>query len=246
MNKIKNIFLSYWFNELDFNPSSKVYELEDEIKSIIDTPIMYTDDKKLKNISVPRIQGISSDKRYLFTMSLINAFLSIHLSEGIDMDEAILLINNNMQLFYDVLKNIYDVHIVYSSIKIELFDEEIGAKEKLIKLLNLSSDNYEDLSFKRGIIKDEYYINYILSYSKEYNFNVKNEGEVVEQDLFDRSMITSLSKANLNKEFLHTVVEINDRYFYNLDSEHETKKDDIRGMIIELKEILSEERYFKI
>ncbi len=245
MNKIKNIFLSYWYNELDFNPSNKVYELEDEIKSIIDTPIMYTDDKKLKNISIPRIQGISSDKRYLFTMSLINAFLSIHLNEGIDMDEAILLINNNMQLFYDVLKNIYDIHIVYSSVKVEMFDED-NAKEKIVKLLNLSNDNYEDLSFKRGVIQDEYYINYVLAYSKEYNFSVKSSTDAVEQDLYDRSMITSLSEAKLNKEFLLTVVEINDRYAYNLNANHETKKDDIRGMVIELKEILKKEKYYEI
>ena len=246
MNKIKNIYLSYWFNELDYNPSNKVNDLKDELNSIIDAPLMYNKDDSLKNISVPRIQGMSSDKKYLFTMSLVNAFLSINFNDSIDMDEAILLINNNIHLFYNILKNIYEVHIIYSSIKIEMIDEEIDAKSHLVKLLNFYDNNYEDLSFKRGMIKDEYYINYILTYSKEYNFNVKTSGEVIEQDLFDRSMLTSLSEAKLVKDFLLTVVEINDRFAYNHDKNHETKKDDIRGMIIELKEILNKEKYYEI
>lgn len=246
MNKITNIYLSYWFNELDYNPSSKVNELEDEIKSIIDTPLMYMKEENNRNISVPRIEGMSGDKKYFFTMSLINSFLSINLNEEIDIDEAILLINSNIQLFYDILRRVYNVHIVYTSIKLDIVNDEKNMKEELIRILNLKPDNYEDLSFKRGLIKDDYYINYSLSYSKEYNFNVKSDKEVIEQDLFDRSMITSLSKANLNKEYLLTIVEINDRYAYNLDSLHETKKDDIRGMIIELKDILENEKYLEI
>ena len=246
MNKITNIYLSYWFNELDYNPSSKVNELEDEIKSIIDTPLMYMKEEHNRNISIPRIEGMSGDKKYFFTMSLINSFLSINLNEEIDIDEAILLINSNIQLFYDILKKIYNVHIVYTSIKLDIVNDEKNVKEKIINLLKLKPDNYEDLTFKRGLIKDDYYINYSLSYSKEYNFNVKSDKDVIEQDLFDRSMITSLSKANLNKEYLLTIVEINDRYAYNLDSLHETKKDDIRGMIIELKKILEDEKYLEI
>lgn len=246
MNKITSIYLSYWFSELDYNPAMKVNELEEEVRSIIDTPLMYNDDKSNRNISIPRIQGISSDKKYFFTLSLVNSFLSISLEKEIDIDEAILLINNNTQLFYDILKKVYNVHIVYTSIKVELINEEKGIKEKTIKLLKLKKDNYEDLTMKRGLMKDDYYINYSLSYSKEYNFNVKSDKELVEQDLFDRSMITSLSKANFNKEYLLTVIEINDRYAYNLDSLHETKKDDIRGMIIELKDILNNKKYLEI
>ena len=246
MNKIKNIYLSYWFSEMDYNPSKYVNELQDEIKTIIDTPIMYNDNELLNNISIPRIQGMSSDKKYSFTMSLVNAFLSINLNEDISNDEAILLINNNIQLFYDILKNIFNIRLLYTSIKLELFNEDVDSKEKMIKILNLSDNNYEDLSFKRGIIKDEYYINYILSYSKEYNFNVTKNDNSTEQDLFDRSMLTSLSEAKLNKDFLLTVVEINDRYSYNLDKNYETSKDIIRGMIIELKEILNNELFYKL
>ena len=246
MNKIKNIYISYWFKELDYNPSVHVNELEDEVKSIIDEPIMFNDNKLLNNISIPRIQGISHDKKYFFTMSLVNAFLSININYDISFDEVILLINNNIQLFYDILKNIYDIKILYTSIKVELTDETKNGKDKIIKLLNLSNNNYEDLSFKRGIIKDEYYINYILTYAKEYNFNVSRDNNTTEQDLFDRSMITSLSESTMNKAFLLTVVEINDRYSYNIDKNYETSKDNIRGMIIELKEIFENEDYYKI
>ena len=131
---------------------------------------MYTDDNNLNNISIPRIKGASSDKKYFFTLSLINAILSIDVSD-ITIDEAILLINSNTQLFYDIIKKIYNIKVVYTSIKLELIDEE-DSKDKLIKLLNLTPNDYEDLSFKRGIIKDDYYINYILTYTKEYNFKI--------------------------------------------------------------------------
>lgn len=246
MNKIKNVFISYWFKEINYNPANHVNELEDEIKSIFNAPVMFNDDKLLNNISIPRIQCISPDNKYFFTMSLVNAFLSINISDDINNDELLLLVNNNIQLFYDILKNIYGVSILYSSIKVELVDDNKNAINKLIKLFNLSNNNYEDLSIKRGIIKDDYYINYIQTYAKEYNFNVKRDNNTTEQDLFDRSMITSLSEAECTKEFLLTVIEINDRYAYNLDKNYETTKDNIRGMIIELKEILTGEKYNEI
>lgn len=245
MNKIKNIIISYWFNELDYNPSNKVLELEDEVKSIINEPLMYNDEKRNINIAIPRIQGISSDKKYLFTMSLINAILSINVSD-IDIDDAILLINSNIQLFYDILKRVYDVKIIYSSIKVEMIDESKTVKNKLIKNLKLSDKEYENLSLKRGFVKDNYYINYILDYGVEYNFNFNNNTKAHEEDLFNRSMITSLEDAKLNKEYLLTVIEINDRYSYNINKNYETKKDDLRGMIIEIKEILNNKLYDEI
>lgn len=246
MDKIKNIYISYWFHELDFNPSNKIDSLEKEIASIIDTPIIYNTDNNLKNIGIPRIEGLSSDKKYLFTMSLVNAFLSININEDIDNDEVLLLINHHSQLFYDILKNVYNIDIIYTSFKLEFINEDKEIKDKLIKLLHLSNNYYEDLSFKRGMIKDDYYLNYLLTYSKEYNFNVKNDGDVTSQDLFDRSMITSLSDAKFNREFLLTVIEINDRYAYNVDSSHRTEKEDIRGMILELKEILNKELFWQL
>lgn len=245
MNKIKNIYLSYWFKELDYNPSSKVDELCDEIKSIIDKPLMYNQDMPNNNIAIPRIQGISSDNKYLFTVSLINAILSININDNIDIDEAILLINNNVQLFYDIIKRVYDVKIVYTSIKIEMINEDKRVKNKLIKSINLADNEYENLTLREGIIKDNYYINYILEYSSEYNFDIENSTKLSEEDLFNKTMVTSLSDANLSRKFLLTVVEINDRYSYNINNKHETSKDDIRGMILELKDILKNELYWK-
>ena len=244
MNKIKNICLSYWFSEINYNPALKINLLEEEVKSILDDRVMFNDNKLLNNISIPRIQGTSHDKKYFFTMSLVNCFLIINVDD-ISYDDVILLINNNVQLFYDILKKIYDVKILYSSIKLDLIDDSNNSKQKLIKLLDLSKANYEDLAFKRGIVKDDYYINYDFCYSKEYNFNVIKMDDTTEQDLFDRSMITSLSEAKLNKEHLLIVVEINDRYAYNKDRNYESSKDSIRGMIIELKDILNKELYMK-
>ena len=245
MNKIKSIYISYWFNELEENPSSKVFELEEEIKSIINEPLMYNDDNSHNNLILPRIQCMSKDKKYLFTMSLINAVLSINISDIIDVDEAILLINNNIQLFYDILKRVYDLKIIYSSIKIEMINEEKQIREKLIKKLNLTEKDYENFQIKQGFIKENYYINYVLDYGVEYNFNFDNK-DLTEADLFNKSMVTSLMDAKFNKKYLLIVIEVNDRYNYNIDKNHETKKDDLRGMIIEMKDILNNKLYEKI
>lgn len=243
MNKIKNIYISYWFRELEENPSSKVLNLEEEIKSIINEPLMYNEDKNRNNLSMPRIQGISTDKKYLFTMSLINAILSINIKDDITIDEVILLINNNIQLFYDIIKRVYDIKVVYTSIKIEMVDEAKNVMNKLIKQMNLSEKDYENVSFKRGFSKDGYYINYILESANEYNFDFGSGDKLSEVDLFDKTMVTSLSDAKLNKEYLLTVIEINDRYSYNKNRDYVTSKDDLRGMIIELKDILNNKLY---
>lgn len=245
MNKIKNIFISYWFKELDYNPVSKVGELENEISSVINAPLMYNAEMPNNNIAIPRVQGISKDNKYLFTMSLINSILSININEDIDIDEAILLINSNVQLFYDIIKKVYDVKIVYTSIKVELINEEKKIKSKLLDKLKLTDNNHENLTLREGIIKDNYYINYVLEYSSEYNFDIEHTEKLSEEDLFNKTMVTSLSDAHLNRKYLLITAEINDRYSFNLDNKHETGKEDIRGMILELKDILKNELYWK-
>ena len=188
---------------------------------------------------------MSTDKKYLFTMSLINAILSINVNEDTDNDEAILLINNNIQLFYDIIKKIYDVKIIYSSIKVEMVNEDKKIKKEFIEKLKLSPKDYENVTLKQGFIKDNYYINYILEYSTEYNFNFETPEKLSEEDLFNKSMVTSLSEAELNKEYLFIVVEINDRYSYNKDANYESSKDELRGMIMEIKNILKKETYWE-
>ncbi len=241
MDKIKKIYLSYWFDELKDNPSSKVYELEDEVKSIITEPLMFNEDNSHNNLIIPRIQGISNDKKYLLTISYINAILSIEVND-IDIDEAILLINSNIQLFYDIIKRVYGVKILYSSIKVEMINEDKKIKEKFIKNLELSDKQYENVTLKQGFIKDNYYVNYIEEVSVEYNFDFSEK--LSEEDLFNKSMITSLSNAHMNREYLFTVIEINDRYSFNKDPNYESCKDDLRGMIMELKDILNNKLYW--
>ncbi len=245
MNKIKNIYISYWFHELEENPSKKVYELEDEIRSIINEPLMYNNEDKHDNIIIPRIQGMSSDKKYYFTMSLINAILSINITEDIDIDEVILLINNNIQLFYDIIKRLYNIKIIYSSIKVEMMNEDKKIKKEFINKLKLNQKDYENISLKEGFIKGNYYINYVFECSTEYNFNFDNINELTEEDLFNKSMVTSLSDAETNKEYLYTIVEVNDRYSYNRDPNYETSKDELRGMIMEIKELLTKESFWE-
>lgn len=237
MNKIESINISYWYKELDNNPINKVMELQNNLKSIIDADFMINDTPALQKISMPRIQGISNDKKYFFSMSLVNANLVININGEKDSDEVLLLINNYLQLVYDVLKEIYDLEILYSSIKIELTCED--NKEEVLKKLNILDENIEDFSVKKGLKKDNYYINYTISSSKEYNFNINKEN-IYQEDLYDRTMLISLKDAILNREYIVTNIEINDRLSYNIDPKYLSNKDSLRGMIFELREIIKE------
>ena len=193
-NNIRNILISYWFNKLDYNPSEKIESLSNSINSIIDTPLIYNNEEVKRLFGMPRIEGISNDKKTFFSMSLINATVRCDI-DNMDNDEVILLINNYSQLFYDILKDIYNVDILYTSIKMELTSNIDSPLLFLSNKYNLSNKKYEDLSFKRGFIKDNYYINYIQSSGKEYNFNVQRNEKSLNQDLFDQTLLISLSNA---------------------------------------------------
>ena len=244
MDKIKNIIISYWFQELKINPKEKLSVLEQELSSVFDMPFMYNDENINHLISMPRVQVMTKDQKKLFQISLINANLSVNVAD-LDNDEVVLLINNYAQLFYDVIKNTFDTTIYYLSIKLEIVEDRKNCAKTLASRFFDDNLDYEDFSIKRGFVKDDYYINYILSSSRQFNFNVAKNENGLEQDVFDRTMITSLSCAELKSEFILKVIEINDRYAYNLDSNYQTSKDAVRGMIIEIKHILENKLYEK-
>ena len=116
-NKIQNILISYWFKKLDHNPKEKIDNLADSIKTIIDTPLLFNEENVNRLIGMPRIEGISNDKRSFFSISLINATFRYEVQGEMDNDEVVMLINNYSQLFYDVLKDVYNIDILYTSIK---------------------------------------------------------------------------------------------------------------------------------
>ena len=245
-NKIQSFLISYWFKKIDYNPKEKIDILSDSIKTVIDTPLLYNSEDVNKLIGMPRIEGMSSDKKSFFSMSLINASLRYEIKSDMDKDEVIMLINNYSQLFFDVLKDVYNVDIVYTSIRIDNIVENNESVYFLANKLNLRSNNYEDISLKRGFIKDDYYINYTLGTGREYNFNVSRNQNSLDADLYDQTLVLSISEAELNKEYILVTVEVNDRYSFNKNKDYRTRKDEIRGMILEIKEILEKEKYFDI
>ena len=240
-NKVNNVIISFWYKELDSNPISKIEELENSLNTMFVKPFFVNNMECGINLSMPRIQTISSDKRFLFTMSLVNANFSIHFNEEMDYDEVVLIINENVQLFYDLLKEIYNVKIIYTSIKLELSREEVEPCDYFVNKFNLTDNEYEDFSFKKVLRKDNtYYINYLVNTGKEINFNIDFKGKRPNQnDMFDRSMLISLSDAKINNKVLNMVVEIHDRLAFNNDSNYLTTKENIRGMVSEVKDILN-------
>ena len=236
--KINNVNISLWFKELDFMPQEKVNELENSLKSILDTSFLYNDIPIRKNIDIPRIQAKSKDNKYFFTLSLINCNLSIDVS-NVDNDELLLMINENIQLLFDVLNEVYDLKVIYTSIKINAIDKKNS--QVLFDKLSLSSD-YEDISLKRvKKIDDSYYECIIITSTKEVNYNIQVMGDEqpIESDLYNRSMLISSSEADIGKEYLDIFYEINDRLSYNLDKDYLTTKENIRGLVMETKNFLN-------
>lgn len=237
--KINSITINFWYKELLDSPSSKVYELEDNLNSLLHNHFMYSDMPSKENIDIPRVQCISDDKKIYFTMSLVSATLTINVSDK-DNDDIVMLVNENIQLLYDVLKDLYNLEIIYSSIKLEATKQDNKVIDKLVNKLSLSKDDYEDLSFKEvKKVDDTYYECVVLNSSKEINFDIQVPVEnPKENDLYTRSMLVSTSEAKIGKVLLTVNYEINDRLSYNNDKDYLSTKESIRGLIIELKDFV--------
>ena len=237
--KINSITINFWYKELLDSPSNKVFELEDNLNSLLHNHFMYSDMPSKENIDIPRVQCISDDKKIYFIMSLVSATLTINVSE-MDKDDIVLFVNENIQLLYDVLKDLYNIEIIYSSIKLEATKQDNKVIDKLVNKLSLSKDDYEDLSFKEvKKVDDTYYECIVLNSSKEINFDIQVPVEnPKENDLYTRSMLISTSEAKIGKVLLTVNYEINDRLSYNNDKEYLSTKESIRGLIIELKDFV--------
>ena len=237
--KINNITINFWYKELLDSPSIKVMELEDNLNSLFHNHFMYTDMPTKENIDIPRVQCISDDKKVFFTMSLVSSTLNINVNDK-DNDEIVLLVNENMQLLYDVLVDLYGVEIVYSSIKLEANKQDNKVIDKIVKKLSLDKDEYEDLSFKEvKKVDDTYYECVVINSSKEINFDIQVPVEnPKENDLYTRTMLISTSEAKIGKTLLTINYEINDRLAFNNNKEYLSTKESIRGLIIELKDFI--------
>ena len=135
-DNIQYVLISYWFKKIEYNPKEKIDALTDYIKSIIDTPLRYNTEDASRFFSMPRIEGISVDKKKIFSMSLINATLRFDVKD-LDNDEIILLVNNYSQLFYDLLKEVYNIDIIYTCIySVNKFSYNFS------KILFISVDNF--------------------------------------------------------------------------------------------------------
>lgn len=238
--KFREVVISFWYKELEYNPICKVGKLESILSNLFDSPILINEQEPFINIGVPRI--VASNENYVFNMSLVNANLVINIHEFADYHEVILKINELMQFVFDALKEVYDLKIIYSSIKIDL-SEKINDKHELQKKLLLSNENYEDFLLKTSIGKDnKYYINETVSITKEVKIDIKLPKKINPNgnDMMARSMTVSLM-GNSGIEVKEKVLEINDRLHYNNDDNYLVGKDDVRDLLFEFREFLKKE-----
>jgi len=242
--KINHAIISLWYKELEYNPICKVGNLENSLSNYFKVPFLISDKEPFVNISLPRIMaGFENDKYlYNFNMSMVNANLNITFNE-VDKDEIILKVNEMIQIMYDVLKEIYDIDVIYSSIKIEYIEQVSDIINIQKELLANTNDNLEDFMLKRSFQRDDkYYVNEIITVTKEVkvdiNFpkNIKpNDG-----DMIARSMLISLENSKVLGNIKNTILEINDRLSYNKDSKYRVTKDSLRNLLFEFKLIVDD------
>ena len=244
--QVRNIVLSFWFSELDYNPIDKVNELENNLGMYFQKPFFINETKPYVNLVMPRIMAYSLDKKSDLNISLTNMVSNIQvLNNFTDNDEVMMYVNEKMQLLFDILRDIYDVEVLYSSIKVELFNKipDISLKMQKI-LLKEANDNLEDFILKRGLKKDnKYYVNYTISTTKEINVDIKlKEGvEPRNDDMLIRSMLVSLENTKVGSEILNNVIEVNDRLSFNNDASFRETNDSLRDLLFEFRKIFYEE-----
>lgn len=238
--KTNNIIISYWFKPLDYNPITKIQELEKSLEDFI-KPCLVSNAPICHNLNIPRIQTTNKERNSFFSISMINCIVNLNVKDK-DYDELVLFINENMQLYYDMLKDIFDIDILYSSIKMEFQEKNIDANKFLMKKYDLRGEDLEDISIKKVSKSDDYYINYNICSGHEinYNFTISNQEErPTDEDLYFRGMVTSVKDAVSEIPILSIGIEINDRYAFNKDPNYKTTKESIRGMIQELKKLFN-------
>mgnify|MGYP004581100385 CR=1 FL=1 len=106
--KINSIEFSIWYKELTFNPIDKINDLEQALTSKFTTPFLVNNREPYVDIALPRIVGNNKENDTLFDMTLINLCYQRRYHDNVMMQDAIMEINENLQYFYDVLKDIYE------------------------------------------------------------------------------------------------------------------------------------------
>lgn len=240
---LKQAIISFWFKELEYNPICKVGELESHLKGDFKEPFLINEQEPFINIGLPRIAAKSDNMQCVFNMTLVNANLNIAFNNE-DKDQAILLINEKLQLVYDALKEVYDLKIVYASIKVE-YSEKIEDSTSFVKsILAKPNDELEDFMLKTSIKKDDkYYINHVITTTKEINVDLKLPSNIKpnDSDMMMRSMLVSLKNGKIIGDIKNIVLEINNRLAYNLNPEYLVLKDDIRDLLFEFKKLINNE-----
>lgn len=239
--KYKNAVISFWYKELEYNPICKVGELENNLGSYFQSPFLINEEPPFINIGLPRIVAHGINQDYLFNMSLVNANLFINLQDINDINDVILKINELSQTVFASLKEVYNIEILYSSIKIEI-SELVDNKINFQKELLLNEDEYEDFSLKTCHSKNnKYYINETISLAKEVKIDISIPKDVPfnESDMISRSMLISLDGKNF-ANIKNQILEINDRLNYNNNSNYRVSSDDLRNLLFEFNLLLKE------
>lgn len=240
--KFKCASIVFWFNELTYNPICKVNNLEQSLKTYFDSHFLINDAPPFINIGLPRIIANNNDKKIYFDMSLVNTNFTIDLVDYNDLDSIFLEINRNSQFIYDILKEIYDINFLYCSIKLEMFSN-VSNKVLLQKELLKENDMiYEDFLVKTSICKEnKYYINKINSLEKNITVDIKLPKDIPlnDGDMLIRSMLVSTS--NNGDNIYNKIIEVNNRLNYNMDKDFVVKKDDLRNLLFEFRELIKEE-----
>lgn len=221
--KIKDSTITFWFQKQS-NPKIYVDRFNEILKehffdfSIIGVPA---------NISatIPRLKAVSSSNHSNIEISLVNARLTTNFDDNYA-DDFIACVNylkeRTLKLF-EALK-INDFNIIYSAIFINLEEKEKDAVEKIKKrFLTIENlENIDEIGIRFSqVINNKYYSNISFNNLKKVKIEKiidENNGEII-------LPLVSLSNATEIENYMSVSIEINDKYSFNLDSNHSTNKE---------------------
>ena len=78
--KTNNIIISYWFKPLDYNPITKIQELEKSLDDFI-KPCLVSNAPICHNLNIPRIQTTNKERNSFFSISMINCIVNLNVKD---------------------------------------------------------------------------------------------------------------------------------------------------------------------
>lgn len=230
--RIKGCSISIRYKKIE-NLKQKFYQVNERLKNhFFEASVLPVPDEG--PFDIPRIIAKSTEDAGQLSISLNNISLSIAFNEALEKDwnKCREYLDSKMKIFLDFLKGFGDEKIEYAGVVTNVLFEEYNcnATKELAGNL-LQGDDYSklyDLSVRYTFVEDnQYYINIQLQNNRFFsnNPNLDQAG--------------AFNDKNLSGEGITAIIDINDRYSFNVNDSYKSNLDVVDIIEAKLENVLN-------